>query len=102
MDYSAIENQHFSTLLRQRETIQNIPRRQRDILSAVNRVTDRRRGVVAAGLIVPEILPGLRIERNDVAVARRGKQQAAGGGQHAVRQGALEYLEDPDRFSCFR
>ena len=43
-------------LLRQREAEEHVAGRQRDVLPAVDRVADRRRGVIAAGLKVPEVL----------------------------------------------
>src|SRR5439155_18713354 len=82
--------------LRKRKTEKTVASRQRDVLTAVDRITDGRGGVVASRLIVPEVFPRPRIQRDDVSIARRREEHAARRGEHAIGERSLEQLEIPD------
>src|SRR4029077_20720392 len=87
---------------RQRKTVKNVARRQRDILTAVDGIADRRRRVIAAGLIMPEIRSRLGVQRDQVSVARRGEQHTAGSREYAVGQRSLKQLEVPHSLAGLR
>ena len=56
-------------LFRQREAVEDVPCRERQILTPSDGITHRRCRMIAARLIVPEVLSSLRIERDYVTVA---------------------------------
>src|SRR5262245_30531148 len=89
------------TLLGQSKAEEHVACSQRYVLPSVDRITDRRGSMIAAGLVVPELFPRLGVERDDVAVAGGSEQHAAGCREHAVRERALEQLEVPHGLSCF-
>src|SRR5262249_57947349 len=60
------------------------------------------RGVVAAGLKVPEMPACARIERHDVAVAERREEHASRRREDAVGQRSAEDPEVPDRLARLR
>src|SRR5262245_58170210 len=76
-------------LLLQREAHDDVARRERDVLLAVDGVAHRRRLMIPTGLAVPEILAGLGVERHHVPVADRPEHQITAGGEHAVGIRAL-------------
>src|SRR5207247_2146836 len=77
--------------------VDDVPRRDGDELSALNGVADWRRGHDGAGLEVPEVLAGLGVERDEVAVPHGREQHLSASCEHAVGQRALEDLEVPHR-----
>ena len=58
--------------------------------------------MIAAGLEVPEIFSGLRVEREDVPVARRHEQDVAAGRENAVGQRSLKERIRPHGLAGFR
>ena len=51
------------------------------------------------GFVFPQRTAGLRVEREEIPVARCREHDAAGGGHHAVIVGTLGELEVPHRFA---
>src|SRR5207237_9859191 len=82
----------------QRERVYRVARCDGDVLLAVDRVTNRRGGHVRAGREMPEVRTGLRVERDEIAVADRAEDDVSPCGEHAVGARALLDLEVPDRF----
>src|SRR6267154_3152609 len=54
-----------------------------DVLTAVDRVADRRRGDQIPCIEMPERLASARVERRDLSLVLAREDDPAGGGQHA-------------------
>src|SRR5262252_7450920 len=70
-------------LLRQREREQGAASGDRDELPPVHGVTDRGGANGSAERDMPEILAGVRVERDEVTLTVAGEHKAASGREHA-------------------
>src|SRR5690349_24675498 len=88
------------TLLLERERIDGISGRDGHELTAINGVAHWGRRHIRPCLKMPQMRAGLRVERDEIAVADCREQHIACGREHTGGQRSLKHLEVPHRLSC--
>src|SRR6185436_11400209 len=96
---SSVRVSVFICLLRQRETVHGVARRDGHELPAADGITDRRGFNRRAGLESPEECALGSVERDQVSLAAGGEDHTARRRQHARGQRSLEQRELPHRLA---